>query len=161
MKGQFVRQLAVLGAAFVMAGSVTIVAAPGSASAAILPTTTSVSVNPTPVYFGPSPTATATATVGPLDLLITPSGTVTWRLYVPAGPITATTQFATLGTTPLTKFCVILLKACTATYTFTASFIDGMKGPGPLGVEAIYSGDALSGPSSGIGTLDIEVPPAT
>ncbi len=159
MTGQIVRRIAVLGAALAMVGSVTLAAAPGSASTALLPTTTSVSINPNPVYFGPAPKATATATVGPLDLLITPSGTVTWKAYAPAGPITASTQFLTLATTALTKDCVILLTPCTASYTFTASFIDSFKGPGLLGVEAVYSGDGISGASSGTATLDTEVPP--
>jgi hypothetical protein len=94
-----------------------------------VPTSTKLSSSSNPAASGAS--VTFKATIGPLDLRITPTGTVTFR---------DGTQ--TLGVVPLGGSCFILISSCTASFT---------PSPLPDGTHAItasYSGDAYSARSS-------------
>src|SRR5580704_2818211 len=79
-------------------------------ASALLPTTTSVVASPATVQTGVS--TAITATVGFLDLLVTPTGSVSF---------TATNGVVTLdlGSASLSSPCLILLISCTATVNAT------------------------------------------
>jgi hypothetical protein len=115
----------------------------GSAAASgLIPTATSV-VASTDII-GPTSldTAKLTATVR-FGLLITPTGTVTFKTTSLGGATTV------LGTATLDSPCLILLKSCTAELTVSGAALF----PGENVITASYAGDVLSRPSSGTGFL--------
>jgi uncharacterized membrane protein YgcG len=117
----------------------------GSASAGILPTTTTVTATPSTLVEGAP--LTLIATVGPLDLAVTPTGTVTFTAADGGTSVL-------LGISP-TSTCVILLSTCTATLNTTIADVPN----GTYVITATYSGDTLSDGS--VGTTTIAVTGAT
>jgi hypothetical protein len=94
-----------------------------------VPTTTKLSASANPAPAGS--TVRLTATVGPLDLLVTPSGTVTF-----------TEVDEVLGTVPLRGGCIVVISPCAATLTLPS------LPAGTHHITAQYNGDAFSAPSS-------------
>jgi hypothetical protein len=113
----------------------------GSASAGILPTTTTVVASANTI--AEPGNITLVATVGPLDLAVTPTGTVTF---------TASGQGHTelLGISP-TSSCLILVSTCTATLNTEIAGVPN----GTYVITATYSGDLLSAGSSGFTTINV------
>jgi hypothetical protein len=109
-------------------------------ASALLPTSTTVSASPGTVFVGQ--TTNITATVGFLDLLITPTGSVSFTA-TDGGPTLV------LGSASLSSPCLILLISCTATIQAT------FPSPGLYSVTASYGGDVLSNPSLGATTVDV------
>lgn len=110
---------------------------PAKALTGPLPTTTTVVASALSVRYGQPVTFTTTVSALHLGgLLITPSGAITFTAANGS-------QTVTLGTATIAKPCLLTVIPCTATFT-TAQL--------PAGddlVTASYSGDLLTGPSSG------------
>jgi hypothetical protein len=113
----------------------------------IIPTTTTLSVSTNPIHDGS--TETMTATVGPFDLALTPTGTVTFELL--SGPLVTG-----VVTVSLTGGCLILVSTCSASYSFPV--LQTLIPPGTYVVKALYSGDVISKPSSSQLTLTVVAP---
>jgi hypothetical protein len=122
----------------------------------LLPTTTTVTATPNSQPQNADDTVTVTATVGPLDLYLTPRGTVYFTVWAPGATLGINTSNIDLST------CVILLSTCQASLTFPVgasnSVNDGDVVPGVYTVEAHYSGDSLSKGSNGYGSFTITSP---
>jgi len=111
----------------------------GSAAASgLIPTTTTVAASTDIIDWSGSATLTATVKFG---LLITPTGRVTFT--------DESNGNAVLGTARLSSPCFLSLKQCTAQLVVSGSQL----GAGENVIQASYSGDLLSKPSSGIGYL--------
>lgn len=127
----------------------------------ILPTTTTLTATPTTQVNAPNEVFSVTATVGPIDLGITPSGSVTFTVTAP-GSAPAESHVITLGPINLSS-CVILLSTCTASASDPLPVFSDYEGLVPSGsytVVAHYSGDALSQASAGSTTFAVTGAPS-
>ncbi len=137
-----------LASGLVVGGMLGVGASPASA-AGILPTTTSVVASPASSAINPIPfgkLVTLTATVGPLDLLITPSGSVTFSIV--------SNGYTVPLASPKLSSCIILLSKCTASASVELP-------SGTWVVTGSYSGDLLSATSSGATTVVVAPEPTS
>jgi hypothetical protein len=142
-KAGLVRRLTFVLAASAIAASTAIIAlGAGPASAGILPTTTTVATTPATTLTEGAPLSIV-ATVGPLDLIVTPTGTVTFSA-------TGNGVTIPLGTGTLST-CIILLSTCTATDNTTIAGVPN----GTYVITAAYSGDTLSDASSATTSITV------
>jgi hypothetical protein len=124
----------------------------------ILLSTTSVTTTPMTQVQNQSDQITVTATVGPLNLYLTPSGIVFFTVWAPGATIG-------INSSNIPVTCgIILLQSCQASITFPVgagnSVNDGKVVPGVWKVEADYSGDSVSQGSHGFGSFTIIQPAA-
>lgn len=137
-----------LGAGLTAMATIGALGAIGATSAAanglqILPTTTTVVANPSSVVSTPGASVTLTATVGSIDLYVTPAGSVYFTITEVGSPFPINSPGVGLNN------CIILLSKCTATLVVPLPDAN----PGIYTVVAHYTGDSLSKPSAGSTTV--------
>ena len=139
-------RLGVAAAALASLGAIGLVSA-APVSAGILPTSTTVTATPD-TFSGRNVVVTLKATTGPLGLLITPGGSIDFKVFFPGAPSGAAGVYRSIS---VSSPCLVILIPCTASTTIS---VPGAS-PGIYSVVASYKGDTLSNPSTGSTTFTV------